>query len=168
MQAILIADYSYTPVEYWQHVSKSAKNFIDRCLTIDPVERITADQALSHPWVTGEGEEGSGRDLLPNVKKNFNARRTLHAAIDTIRAINQLRAGGLAAMTNKTLQDNRGEPMDGVEQHPMPAEEDVRGALGQLTERDPRGHARGQTASMIEEQQRRIKEVTNGLWTGRR
>ena len=98
MQAILIADYSFTPIEYWRGVSLSARDFIKRCLTIDPTQRMTAHEALSHPFVAGEqagieGKDGKGSDLLPVVKKNFNARRTLHAAIDTVRAINKLREG---------------------------------------------------------------------------
>ncbi|KAL3951824.1 hypothetical protein ACCO45_013541 [Purpureocillium lilacinum] len=80
MQAILNADYSFTPVEYWRGVSSHAKDFIRRCLTIDHTRRITAHEALQHPF-----------NLLPTIKKNFNARRTLHAAIDTVRAINKLR-----------------------------------------------------------------------------
>jgi calcium/calmodulin-dependent protein kinase I len=96
MQAILVADYSFTPVEYWRGVSSEARDFIKRCLTIDPQQRMTADQALRHPFVAGEVEkegDGKGANLLPTVKKNFNARRTLHAAIDTVRAINKLREG---------------------------------------------------------------------------
>ncbi|KAK4232018.1 putative calcium calmodulin-dependent protein kinase [Podospora fimiseda] len=111
MQAILNADYSFTPLEYWRGVSESAKDFIRRCLTIDPAKRMTAHEALQHPFVAGwmarqqmmggNGEKGlqeadKGANLLPNVKKNFNARRTLHAAIDTVRAINKLREGGNA------------------------------------------------------------------------
>jgi calcium/calmodulin-dependent protein kinase I len=96
MQAILVADYSFTPVEYWRGVSDHARDFIRRCLTIDATQRMTAHQALQHPFVAGELRnegEGKGNDLLPTVKKNFNARRTLHAAIDTVRAINKLREG---------------------------------------------------------------------------
>ncbi|KAK4664943.1 Calcium/calmodulin-dependent protein kinase type I [Podospora pseudopauciseta] len=105
MQAILNADYSFTPLEYWRGVSESAKDFIKRCLTIDPGKRMTAHEALQHPFVAGwlnknggggEGQDGEGdkgANLLPTVKKNFNARRTLHAAIDTVRAINKLREG---------------------------------------------------------------------------
>ncbi|KAK4192202.1 kinase-like domain-containing protein [Podospora australis] len=104
MQAILNADYSFTPLEYWRGVSDSAKDFIRRCLTIDPSKRMTAHEALQHPFVAGwlsqagangPGGEGAnkGANLLPTVKKNFNARRTLHAAIDTVRAINKLREG---------------------------------------------------------------------------
>ncbi|KAH8903300.1 calcium calmodulin-dependent protein kinase [Coniochaeta sp. PMI_546] len=101
MQAILNADYSFNPVEYWRGVSDSAKDFIRRCLTIDPAKRMTAHEALQHPFVAGWARGGpnggadgdKGQNLLPTVKKNFNARRTLHAAIDTVRAINKLREG---------------------------------------------------------------------------
>jgi hypothetical protein len=103
MQAILNADYSFTPIEYWRGVSDGAKDFIRRCLTVDPAKRMTAHEALQHPfvagWARGSGPNGGladgdkGQNLLPTVKKNFNARRTLHAAIDTVRAINKLREG---------------------------------------------------------------------------
>jgi serine/threonine protein kinase len=98
MQAILNADYSFTPTEYWRGVTDSAKDFIRRCLTIDPAKRMTAHEALQHPFVAGWARGGpndgdKGQNLLPTVKKNFNARRTLHAAIDTVRAINKLREG---------------------------------------------------------------------------
>ncbi|KAK1783285.1 putative calcium/calmodulin-dependent protein kinase [Copromyces sp. CBS 386.78] len=98
MQAILNADYSFTPLEYWRGVSDSGKDFIRRCLTIDPDKRMTAHEALQHPFVAGwaaDGNADKGANLLPTVKKNFNARRTLHAAIDTVRAINKLREGQL-------------------------------------------------------------------------
>ncbi|KFH41857.1 Calcium/calmodulin-dependent protein kinase type I-like protein [Hapsidospora chrysogenum ATCC 11550] len=91
MQAILNADYSFTPVEYWRGVSAHAKDFIRRCLTIDPASRITAHEALQHPFVAAPVPDGRGENLLPTFKKNFNARRTLHTAIDTVRAINKLR-----------------------------------------------------------------------------
>ncbi|PHH83124.1 hypothetical protein CDD83_3058 [Cordyceps sp. RAO-2017] len=90
MQAILGADYSFTPLEYWRGVSGQAKDFIRRCLTIDHARRITAHEALQHAFVAGR-PPSDGENLLPTIKKNFNARRTLHAAIDTVRAINKLR-----------------------------------------------------------------------------
>ncbi|KAI0404720.1 kinase-like domain-containing protein [Xylaria palmicola] len=96
MQAILNADYSFQPVDYWRGVSDHAKDFIRRCLTVDPNKRMTAHEALSHPFVAGYNihpDGDKGQNLLPTVKKNFNARKTLHAAIDTVRAINKLREG---------------------------------------------------------------------------
>ncbi|KAF3079993.1 hypothetical protein TWF569_001638 [Orbilia oligospora] len=94
MQAILKADYKFEPAQYWQDISDNAKDFIKRCLTIDPKARPTAHAALEHPFIIEEQLEKEA-DLLPTVRKNFNARRTLHAAIDTIRAINKLREGGM-------------------------------------------------------------------------
>ena len=155
MQAILVADYSFEPAEVWSQVSPAARDFVQRCLTVDPVSRIAAHEALSHPWITGEGQATGKTDLLPAIKKNFNARRTLHAAIDTIRAINQLRAGG-AAMgmpSPKPPQDetptpkgSTAQPMDGVE---------MTGPSGS-NKLDPRGNARGQNEDQIREQENRI------------
>ncbi|KAI9692789.1 MAG: hypothetical protein M1820_009337 [Bogoriella megaspora] len=184
MQAILIADYSFTPMEYWRGVSLSAREFIKRCLTIDPHSRMTAHEALSHPWIAGPTKREGEEDLLPTVKKNFNARRTLHAAIDTIRAINQLRAGGAAAMMDGALsekpkagagaldrRDNDVVMGNGSETAAMKGngngrEKDGSGRLHPSM--DSRGHGRGQTEEMIREQERRVREVQHGLWGGRR
>ena len=47
--------------------------------------------------------------MLPTIKKNFNARRTLHAAIDTVRAINKLReAQNLMMDGAKSKEPERG------------------------------------------------------------
>jgi calcium/calmodulin-dependent protein kinase I len=162
MQAILIADYSFTPFEYWRGVSMSAREFIKRCLTIDPTARMTSHEALSHPFVAEPrdqgAETGERADLLPVIKKNFNARRTLHAAIDTIRAINKLREGGAAAMMDGALsKDPKKEES---------RDEKVVGEGGDRMEVDSRGNARGQTAEQMREQQRRIQETSRGLWCG--
>lgn len=110
MQAILSADYDFRPTEYWRGVSDHAKEFIRRCLTIDPTKRPTAHEALQHPFVAGVlSPEQTENNLLPTVKKNFNARRTLHAAIDTVRAINKLREGQNGFMDGaKSREPGRG------------------------------------------------------------
>jgi len=43
-------DYSYPP-EYWGGISERAKNLIDSLLTLDLSKRLTARQALQHPWI---------------------------------------------------------------------------------------------------------------------
>lgn len=172
MQAILVADYSFTPLEYWRSVSMSARDFIKRCLTIDPHKRMTAHVALSHPFVDPEARKEGG-DLLPTIKKNFNARRTLHAAIDTVRAINKLREGGAQGLMDGVMSidpkkqpevqkvgngaDNGedGDAMEGVE---MDGDATMKPRL------DSRGNARGQTEEMIKEQQRRVEATAKGLW----
>lgn len=132
MQAIISADYSYTPTEYWSSVSQTARDFIDRCLTVDPHARHTAHQALQHPWIVSDEKEHvkAGVDLLPNVKKNFNARVKLHAAIDTIRAINQLRAGQGAAAKMMDGARSREPARDKIVADAQPAPEAMEGVEG--------------------------------------
>ena len=74
---------------------------------------MTSHEALSHEWIAGPAQGRGKEDLLPTVKKNFNARRTLHKAIDTVRAINQLRAGGGMGMMDGA-SSRRPERIDGA------------------------------------------------------
>ncbi|KAI8890596.1 Pkinase-domain-containing protein [Backusella circina FSU 941] len=87
MNAIMKADYTFDE-EYWSGISDPAKDFIKRCLTIDPTERIDAHEALLHPWLISDNEQTE--DLLANVRNNFNARRTFKRAVDMVRLSNQL------------------------------------------------------------------------------
>ena len=103
-----------------------------------------------------------GGDLLPVIKKNFNARRTLHAAIDTIRAINKLREGGAAGLMEGAMSQ---QPK--VKQQENGDEAKFTGQGGDRMEIDSRGNARGQTEEQVREQQRRIEETSRGLWDRR-
>ncbi|CRG85660.1 Calcium/calmodulin-dependent protein kinase type I [Talaromyces islandicus] len=164
MQAILVADYSFTPLEHWRNVSPIARQFINRCLTIDPKARITAHEALQHAWINNDPSLKQGEDLLPTVKKNFNARRTLHKAIDTVRAINKLREGGSLMMDGVTSVNPRPERVDGndvYDEGKNPAQH----ADGDAMVIDSRGNAAGQTTEQIREQERKVKEVVTGLWS---
>lgn len=170
MQAILVAEYSFEDNAIWNDISRPAKSFIAHCLTVDPGRRITAHEALDHPWIAGEGE-AAPNDLLPAIKKNFNARRTLHAAIDTIRAINQLRAGGGAAMGMQNKQQypppQQQQQQNGVQQNGAQSGAQEAASMrmdglegpGAWNQPDPRGHARGQNDEQIHEQQRRIHQA---------
>lgn len=60
---------------------------IDRLLTFDPKERITAEEALNDVWITSEA--GNNVNLAPNVRKGFNSRRTLKSLVTAVAAINK-------------------------------------------------------------------------------
>lgn len=49
---IATADYIFEPTEYWVNVPQLAKDFISACLRLDPNERLTAQQALDHPFLS--------------------------------------------------------------------------------------------------------------------
>ena len=175
MQAILGADYSFTPLEYWRGISLAARDFINRCLTIDPSARMSAHEALQHSWVnppydesdpSAPGKLGSGEDLLPTVKKNFNARRTLHKAIDTVRAINKLREVGGLMMDGAMSVDPKPERVNGDEVvEEKSHHNDGHGDDVDAMEIDSRGNARGQSEAQIQEQERKVKQTVAGLWS---
>eukprot|EP00903_Cladosiphon_okamuranus_P008290 g7977.t1 len=72
--------------QYWDPISDGAKDLIARMLTVDPVQRITADQALHHPWVMSGDDELAGSQLGESLQRMrvFNARRKFKSAIATI------------------------------------------------------------------------------------
>lgn len=45
------ADYAFEPEEYWANVPDIAKDFINKCLRVNPAERITAEESLKHPFI---------------------------------------------------------------------------------------------------------------------
>mmetsp|Transcript_12780 Transcript_12780/g.51024 ORF Transcript_12780/g.51024 Transcript_12780/m.51024 type:complete len:418 (-) Transcript_12780:62-1315(-) len=55
-EQIMKADYDY-PADYWEDISDTAKNFIDRLLVVDPARRMTTKQALEHPWLLGQAPD---------------------------------------------------------------------------------------------------------------
>lgn len=50
-EMITTADYVYEPEEYWGHIPQVAKDFIDKCLCLDPKDRLSAEDALKHPFI---------------------------------------------------------------------------------------------------------------------
>ncbi len=40
------------PAQFWSHISSDCKDFISSLLRVDPLLRMTAKNALSHPWVS--------------------------------------------------------------------------------------------------------------------
>ncbi|KAJ2309797.1 Calmodulin-dependent protein kinase cmk2 [Coemansia sp. RSA 2705] len=44
----------YFDDRYWKDVSDQAKDFIRSCMCGDPEKRLTAEQALEHPWLSSK------------------------------------------------------------------------------------------------------------------
>ncbi len=64
---IKTAKFSFA-AEPFRLVSEEAKNLISRLLVVNTKDRLTADQALAHPWITGipaeEGTNGSSSSSM--------------------------------------------------------------------------------------------------------
>ncbi|KAJ2233844.1 Calmodulin-dependent protein kinase cmk2 [Coemansia sp. RSA 1722] len=85
---------------FWWGISEHAKDFIRRCLRSNPNERMTAEQALAHPWLSGG--DVSTRNLLPDVLENFNAKATLRRAVIKLQAVNRLRKLSMGSDTKRS------------------------------------------------------------------
>eukprot|EP00300_Choanocystis_sp_HF-7_P042461 c9211_g1_i1.p1 GENE.c9211_g1_i1~~c9211_g1_i1.p1 ORF type:complete len:479 (-),score=105.58 c9211_g1_i1:89-1525(-) len=80
---------------YWNRVSEDAKQFIRKLLCLDPDARMSADEALRHPWLT-RGRRGSAvenADLSSAVQelKRYNATRKFRKAVLAVLAANRIR-----------------------------------------------------------------------------
>jgi len=82
--------------EYWGQTSKEVQHLISSLLTVDPRRRLTAEQALNDPWVTGNDDVLSTIDLGNNLDKFklYNAKRKLRHAILTLMATNKMTSLG--------------------------------------------------------------------------
>ncbi|XP_046419945.1 calcium/calmodulin-dependent protein kinase type II alpha chain isoform X12 [Neodiprion fabricii] len=76
--------YDY-PSPEWDTVTTEAKNLINQMLTVNPTKRITASEALKHPWICQRERVASvvHRQETVDCLKKFNARRKLKGAILT-------------------------------------------------------------------------------------
>ncbi|KAF7342148.1 Pkinase-domain-containing protein [Mycena venus] len=98
MEAIIAGDYKFEPEEYWANVSDTARDFVRACLTIDPERRPTAAECLEHKWLASttphfvSTPSGGPTDLLPHVKKAFNAKLTWKKAAFSIKALHRMTA----------------------------------------------------------------------------
>ncbi|KAF9434633.1 hypothetical protein BGZ76_007690 [Entomortierella beljakovae] len=107
LQAIIHAQYQFGPIEYWQGVSESAKSFITGLLTAEPDLRMTAAQALEHPWLvqaaarqkeaTQQQQQQQAvdvetpHDLLPSMMSRMQARTKFRNAIGAVKAMNTMK-----------------------------------------------------------------------------
>uniref|UniRef100_A0A8C9TJ75 Serine/threonine-protein kinase DCLK2 n=1 Tax=Scleropages formosus TaxID=113540 RepID=A0A8C9TJ75_SCLFO len=63
------------PSPYWDNITDSAKELIGRMLQVNVEARYTAEEVLSHPWVTDDAamENNMKVEVTGKLKKHFNA-----------------------------------------------------------------------------------------------
>uniref|UniRef100_A0A4W4FSU6 calcium/calmodulin-dependent protein kinase n=1 Tax=Electrophorus electricus TaxID=8005 RepID=A0A4W4FSU6_ELEEL len=100
------------PSPEWDTVTPEAKDLINKMLTINPAKRITAAEALKHPWISHRSTVASCMHRQETVEclKKFNARRKLKVhCSDTARLTESLRlstgVNESSESTNTTIED---------------------------------------------------------------
>jgi len=90
-QQIRMGRFDY-PAPYWDSVGDVALDLIDRMLTVNVERRITVDECLEHPWITGnfpsvtdstDGLTGA-MDQLDFSKRKVERERTLLSSINDV------------------------------------------------------------------------------------
>uniref|UniRef100_A0A7N6BGF9 calcium/calmodulin-dependent protein kinase n=1 Tax=Anabas testudineus TaxID=64144 RepID=A0A7N6BGF9_ANATE len=101
------------PSPEWDTVTPEAKNLINQMLTINPAKRITADQALKHPWVCQRSTVASMMHRQETVEclRKFNARRKLKGAILTTMLVSRNFSGELYSDTSDARDSNYIRPI---------------------------------------------------------
>ncbi|XP_032367528.1 calcium/calmodulin-dependent protein kinase type II subunit delta [Etheostoma spectabile] len=94
------------PSPEWDTVTPEAKDLINKMLTINPAKRVTATDALKHPWICQRSTVASMMHRQETVEclKKFNARRKLKGAILTT----------MLATRNFSAKDLLNKKADGV------------------------------------------------------
>ena len=71
----MIRDCDYTfPSPYWDNISKSAKDLVQRIFVANPQDRLTATQILEHPWIVAEGNPTEHMESVPKKIKDYSVK----------------------------------------------------------------------------------------------
>lgn len=97
---------------YWEKVSLHAKQVITNLLTVDPNDRLDADESLLSPWFQEPDENLSVRDLSSSISemKKYNTKRTLKSTVQQVagfvgNAFNVEKISDLMQQTDKVEEE---------------------------------------------------------------
>ena len=102
-QQIKMGRFDY-PSPYWDSIGDPALDLIDRMLTVDADKRITVDECLNHPWITGkldnwplnvslsDSTDGLTGQLnkLDFSKRKIERQRTLLSSINDVKIVKKI------------------------------------------------------------------------------
>ncbi|KAK4958533.1 serine/threonine protein kinase [Elasticomyces elasticus] len=123
-QQIKMGRFDY-PSPYWDSVEDPALELIDRMLTVDCEKRITIDECLEHPWITGnfptmkttdstDGLTGALEGLDFTRRKPVRE-RTLLASINEVKIEREVHTQQDGLLPVKVFDKNRGAHFDKIE-----------------------------------------------------
>jgi len=101
------ADYSF-PSPYWDEVSDTAKDLIRKLLVLNPKERLTAPQALQHPFLVEENTNQSKFIHFKEQMAAFNARTRMRKAIRAVQFMNKMIKSAANSRSNSRTNSRSG------------------------------------------------------------
>jgi calcium/calmodulin-dependent protein kinase I len=73
-EKITHAKYEF-PEPEWNYISDTAKDFIKKLLVLDPKDRMTADQALEHPFLSSSSSSNNKLLSIETTMNKYNQER---------------------------------------------------------------------------------------------
>ncbi|KAK3654087.1 serine/threonine protein kinase [Elasticomyces elasticus] len=123
-QQIKMGRFDY-PSPYWDSVEDPALELIDRMLTVDCEKRITIDECLEHPWITGNFPTMKATDStdgltgalegLDFARRKPVRERTLLASINEVKIEREVHTQQDGLLPVKVFDKNRGAHFDKIE-----------------------------------------------------
>ena len=104
LQNVIRGNFDFDSDDCWQSVSEVAKDFIRKCLAIDPTTRPTAEELLQHAWLLNT--KVAKVDLSPHVSERFNAIKTFKRAVRVVRAVNKIAHAKIKSNDEATMMEN--------------------------------------------------------------
>ncbi|KAK2163447.1 hypothetical protein LSH36_79g05005 [Paralvinella palmiformis] len=83
-------------------IHRDLKDLIQKLLVLDPERRLTAVQALHHPWVRGDAVKGVHMENTQTALKQLNTKRKMRMAMNVM---NIVRALTISADTEETKKE---------------------------------------------------------------
>ncbi|XP_041460847.1 calcium/calmodulin-dependent protein kinase type 1D-like [Lytechinus variegatus] len=108
-QQIMKGEYEFDS-PYWDDISDSAKDFIGHLMALDPDDRYTSEDAIRHPWISGNAAltKNIHSVVSENIKKNFAKTKWKQAfnATAVVRHMRKLGLGDVKAQLQKKEEEN--------------------------------------------------------------
>ncbi|XP_054480687.1 calcium/calmodulin-dependent protein kinase type 1D [Anoplopoma fimbria] len=117
-EQILKADYEFD-APYWDDISDSAKDFIGSLMEKDPAKRFTCDQALRHPWISGDTAlcKNIHESVSRQIKKNF-AKSKWRQAFNATAVVRHMRRLQLGSSMGSSMDASNPPTRPGQTQRP--------------------------------------------------
>ncbi|XP_051240621.1 calcium/calmodulin-dependent protein kinase type II delta 2 chain isoform X6 [Dicentrarchus labrax] len=154
------------PSPEWDTVTPEAKDLINKMLTINPSKRITAAEALKHPWICQRSTVASMMHRQETVEclKKFNARRKLKGAILTTLLVTRNFSAAKSLLNKK--QDGVKEPQTTVIHNPVDGnKESIESANTTIEDEDVKALRLGSLVSGILSSKSRSSQMSDSRQT---
>lgn len=82
-QRILRCQFDF-PSPWWDDISRNAIDLVRKLIVFDPSQRLSASEALQHPWMQGKDVRTVHLEATQQKLKEFNARRKMKAGVNAV------------------------------------------------------------------------------------